>query len=269
MIWKIISSGQTGVELAALDAAIKLGIAHGGWVPRGRRNEEGRLAEKYDLKETSALGFQEAVEKSILSSDGVLVISKGVLKAQTAEAVRLALKHERQFLHIDLMQHALYEAASLSCAWLFQKQINRVYITGPNASEDPQIYGHVKKLLETAFYLGYVKSWLQSPNDARTTEASDPPATVDEAVERLKSSMSLKDRTTMANMQPDELHHLRTGLGDYIKQKFGLDSGNEKLKQACAKRGRITDPRPEQACAVIIRSLFEDLRKTHKLRIIK
>jgi hypothetical protein len=73
----------------------------------------------------------------------------------------------------------------------------------------------------------------------------------------------------MANMQPDELDHLRTGLGDYIKRKFGLYTGNEKLKQSCAKRGRITDPLPEQACAVIIRSLFEDLRKTHRLRIIK
>lgn len=268
MIWKIISSGQTGVELAALDAAIKLGIAHSGWMPRGRRNEDGRLPALYELKETSTLGFQEAVEKSILSSDGVLVISKGVLKAQTAEAVRMALKHERQFLHIDLMQHALYEAASLSCSWLFQKQINRVYITGPSASEEPQIYAHAKKLLETAFYLGYVKNWML-PGDAGISQAADPPATVEEAVKRLKLSMPLKDRTTMANMQPDELDHLGTGLGDYIKQHFGLYSGNDKLKQSCAKHGRLTNPQPEKACAVIIRSLFEDLRNTHRLRIIK
>jgi len=34
MIKKIISGGQTGVDRAALDAAIKLAIAHGGWTPR-------------------------------------------------------------------------------------------------------------------------------------------------------------------------------------------------------------------------------------------
>jgi hypothetical protein len=35
MIDKIISGGQTGVDRAALDTAIKLKIQHGGWCPRG------------------------------------------------------------------------------------------------------------------------------------------------------------------------------------------------------------------------------------------
>ena len=34
MIKKIVSGGQTGADSAALDAAIKLGVAHGGWVPK-------------------------------------------------------------------------------------------------------------------------------------------------------------------------------------------------------------------------------------------
>ena len=36
MLEKIISGGQTGADQAALDAAIKLGIPHGGWIPKGR-----------------------------------------------------------------------------------------------------------------------------------------------------------------------------------------------------------------------------------------
>jgi hypothetical protein len=32
MIEKIISGGQTGADQAALDAAIKMGIPHGGWI---------------------------------------------------------------------------------------------------------------------------------------------------------------------------------------------------------------------------------------------
>ena len=36
MIKKIISGGQTGADRAALDVAIKLGIPHVGWVPKGR-----------------------------------------------------------------------------------------------------------------------------------------------------------------------------------------------------------------------------------------
>ena len=43
MIKKIISGGQPGVEIAALDVALKLGIPHGGWIPKGRMAEDGSL----------------------------------------------------------------------------------------------------------------------------------------------------------------------------------------------------------------------------------
>ncbi|RJQ79506.1 MAG: hypothetical protein C4519_10985 [Desulfobacteraceae bacterium] len=274
MIRKIISCGQTGVELAALDVAIKLGIVHGGWTSRGKRNEEGRLPAHYNLKETSSFGFQDASEKNVFESDGTLVISKGVQTPGTTKAVQLALKHQRQFLHVDLMQHALFEAASLSCSWMAQRQINSVFITGPLASEEPQIYGQAQKLLEAAFYLGFVKSGPQTPSSAKGPGDSgvaqgDLPQTVAEAVFRLKSAMSLKDRSFLANMQANELSHLNSGLGEYIKKHFGLYTGNANLMKSCSDRGRLAQPLPDNACRVILRALWEDLRKTHKLRIIK
>jgi hypothetical protein len=51
MLKKIISGGQTGADRAALDAAIRLGIPHGGWVPKGRLAEDGRLPDRYQLEE--------------------------------------------------------------------------------------------------------------------------------------------------------------------------------------------------------------------------
>ena len=45
MIEKIISGGQTGTDQAALDAAIKLGIPHGGWIPKGHLTEDGPLSD--------------------------------------------------------------------------------------------------------------------------------------------------------------------------------------------------------------------------------
>jgi hypothetical protein len=32
---KIISGGQTGIDRAALDAAIVMGVDYGGWCPKG------------------------------------------------------------------------------------------------------------------------------------------------------------------------------------------------------------------------------------------
>jgi Circularly permutated YpsA SLOG family len=274
MIRKIISCGQTGVESAALDTAIKLGITHGGWTSRSKRNDDGRLPAGYDLEETSSLGFQEALERNVLESDGTLILSRGVQTAGPTKAVQTALKHRRQFLHVDLQQYALFEAASLTCSWMSQKHINIVFVTGPLASEEPQIYVQARKLLETAFYLSFVKSNLQTPYGAmhlRTSEYTpdDLPHSVADAVVRLKTSLSLKDRSLLSNLQANELDHLNSGLGEYIKKYFGLYSNNEKLLQSCADLGRLRQPLPDEACAVILRALWEDLRQTHKLRIIK
>ena len=40
---KIVSGGKIGTDQAALDVAIKLGIPHGGWIPKGRITEIGFL----------------------------------------------------------------------------------------------------------------------------------------------------------------------------------------------------------------------------------
>ena len=52
MLERVISGGQTGVDRAALDVALELGIPCGGWCPRGRRAEDGPLCARYPLQET-------------------------------------------------------------------------------------------------------------------------------------------------------------------------------------------------------------------------
>ena len=273
MIRKIVSAGQTGVELAALDIAIKLGIAHGGWTSRGRHNEDGRLPEMYRLEETSILGFQEALRKNVSESDGTLVISRGKSTPHTKEVVRTTLELERQLLHIDLSQHPLFEAASLVSSWMAQKHIKIVHVTGLLSSEDPAIYDQTRKILETAFYLGFIKSDVQQtmrgPDVSSAPGVERLPQTVSDAVKALKATLTLKDRTLLANMQLDELDHLRSGLGEYIKQHFGLYAGNQSLLESCAQHAGLIRPLPDEACAVILRALWEDLGRSHKLRVVK
>jgi hypothetical protein len=40
MIEKIVSGGQTGTDRAGLDVAIRRGLPHGGWCPKGRKAED-------------------------------------------------------------------------------------------------------------------------------------------------------------------------------------------------------------------------------------
>jgi hypothetical protein len=274
VIRKIVSCARTGVELAALDVAVKLGIDHGGWAPRGMRNDNGPIPAEYGLIEASAVGFQFAMEQNIIDSDGTLLVTRGRRSEKSRYAVQAALRHQRQLLHADLSQHSAFEAASLISSWASLQNIHVVFITGPSAAQDATIYRQVKKILETAFYLAFVKTGLYPEHRSLKSEPgteSPPnlPGCVEEAVDRLKQVLPLKDRAIMANLQPDELDHLGTGLGDYIKQNFGLYSGNKKLLASCAQWAGLRQPMADEACAVILRALWEDLHSTHKLRIIK
>ena len=58
------------------------------------------------------------------------------------------------------------------------------------------------------------------------TKPSKPPKTVDEAIERLTAELSLKDKATLANIAETELSTLHFNLGKYIRNEFGLWSGN-------------------------------------------
>jgi Circularly permutated YpsA SLOG family/Domain of unknown function (DUF6794) len=260
--------------MAGLDVAVKLGIAHGGWASRGMRNDQGPLPERYGLQEDPALGFRHAMEQNVLNSNGTLLVTRGRKTVETRYAVETALGQQRQLLHVDLSQYSSFEAASLTSSWISLHKIKILFITGPSATVEPRIYDQVKKILETAFYLGFVKTGLhpQQPT-AMPLADHEPqknlPRSVDAAITRLLETLQLKDRTSIANMQPEELDHLRTGLGEYIKQNFGLYSGNAPLLQSCADVGRLSRPLPDEACAVILRALWKELQATHKLRVVK
>ena len=51
-IEKIVSGGQTGVDRAALDVALELGIPCGGWCSKGRKAEGGPIDSRYPLQKT-------------------------------------------------------------------------------------------------------------------------------------------------------------------------------------------------------------------------
>src|SRR3989442_8006923 len=81
---EIVSGGQTGVDRAALDTALALGLTCGGWCPRGRRAEDGPLPARYPLRETPSASYPERTEWNVRDSDGTLVLHHGRLRGGTA-----------------------------------------------------------------------------------------------------------------------------------------------------------------------------------------
>ena len=70
MINKIVSGGQTGTDRAGLEAAMNAGLSCGGWCPKGRKAEDGKIPDKYPLQETESADYFVRTEMNVKDSDG-------------------------------------------------------------------------------------------------------------------------------------------------------------------------------------------------------
>ncbi len=147
---RIISGGQTGVDRAALDAALALGIAHGGWCPRGRLAEDGRIPDGYQLQETETADYPPRTERNVRDSDATLVLCRGVPTGGTELTVRLAREHGRPCLVVDL--DAAPSAAAVA-DWLRAPQVRILNVAGPRESQSPGIAAAAAEFLRQVFAL--------------------------------------------------------------------------------------------------------------------
>jgi hypothetical protein len=154
MIKKIISGGQTGADQAGLDAAISLGIPHGGWIPKGRKTEEGPLPAKYKLKEMGTTSYPKRTEQNILDSEGTVIFTFGKLTGGSALTRKLSKTHGFPCLHVDLSKVTVGEGADLVRTWLENHNIKVLNVAGSRASKAPTIYDSTKQILKAAIDTG-------------------------------------------------------------------------------------------------------------------
>jgi hypothetical protein len=147
MIRKIISGGQSGADRAALDAAIYLNIPHGGWLPKGRKTEDGPLPRQYALYELHSGRYRDRTEKNVMTADVTLIFSFGPLSGGSALTEALAIRHDRSYLHIDFEFFNLCQATASVENWLLNQRAAIINIAGPRASSEPRIYPAVYTVL--------------------------------------------------------------------------------------------------------------------------
>lgn len=148
MLNKIISGGQTETDQAALDMAIKLGIPHGGWIPKGRTTETGTLPDRFKLQEMPSENYSECIKQNVMDATGTLIISNGRLTGALESARKATLRYGRQMLSIDLDQTDDIKAASLLNDWIQLYRIEVLYVIGPNA---PYVRNQTENIIEGAF----------------------------------------------------------------------------------------------------------------------
>jgi len=147
---KLCSGGQSGVDRAALDAALACGIDYGGWCPKGGWAEDypvppGVLAKYSKLKETPLADPAQRTEWTVRDANACLIIvDDGGLEASagTALAAELAHRYRKPLLVVNVRDPDILNRATL---WL-RVQIAKhgdelvLAIGGPRESEAPGIY---------------------------------------------------------------------------------------------------------------------------------
>ena len=144
---KIVSGGQTGVDRAALDFAMRHGLKHGGWCPHGRLAEDGIIPPVYHLRETDSADYDERTEKNVLDSDATFIVVRAKeLSGGTAFTKTCAEHHGRPLLVIYERDGLSQGAAALS-KFLRQNKIRTLNVAGPRESQAPGLGKFVSELL--------------------------------------------------------------------------------------------------------------------------
>jgi putative molybdenum carrier protein len=141
---RIVSGGQTGVDRAALDVALELGLGCGGWCPKGRLAEDGRVPDRYPLVETPTDEYPQRTEWNVRDSDGTLILYRGVLKGGSALTARLAERYDRPSLSLDLRSSPDPLATR---EWIARNRIRVLNVAGPRASDSPGLYADARAWL--------------------------------------------------------------------------------------------------------------------------
>ena len=102
IVSKIVSGGQTGADCGGLDAAIEIGIPHGGWCPKGRKAEDGVIPEKYHLQEMTSADYLKRTEQNVIESDATVIFTYGKPTGGSKRTVDFCKKHSKLYLCLDL-----------------------------------------------------------------------------------------------------------------------------------------------------------------------
>lgn len=142
----IVSGGQTGVDRAALDVAIALGIEHGGWCPAGRLSEDGSIPSRYQLQETQSPDYPVRTEQNVVDSDATLILYRQRLKGGTLLTRKICDRTFKPYLLIRLDR----DTHQTVRRWLSDQRPRTLNVAGPRESTCQGVYEQAFEFLLAA-----------------------------------------------------------------------------------------------------------------------
>ena len=143
----IISGGQSGVDRAALDVAMELGVSCGGWCPAGRLAEDGTIDSRYPLKELAGGDYIQRTQRNVMDSDATVVIYFDLLEGGSELTVEFCNQAHKPVLLIDANAEQFSVVVDRVLDFIRSHQPRRLNIAGPRASKQSAAYAYTKALL--------------------------------------------------------------------------------------------------------------------------
>lgn len=156
---QVVSGGQTGVDRAGLDAAIFHNIPHGGWCPAGRRSEDGRIPDTYQLRESESRNYAVRTKQNVNDSDGTLILFEDSMSRGTQLTAKFARQLKRPLISIDIIEllewtdDRLAEEVQRVNTWIETENVNVLNVAGSRESTCPGIGGIARMFLLNLFEL--------------------------------------------------------------------------------------------------------------------
>lgn len=153
MLTRIVSGGQTGADIAALELALEKRFPHGGWCPRGRRSLAGPIPDCFELTQTPSADYLQRTEWNVRDSDGTVILTLGAsLNGGSLKTMNYVHDHQKPGLHLSSAKLELAEAARTLLDFIEQHDIKTLNVAGPRESKEPGIHDWTRAVLQAALW---------------------------------------------------------------------------------------------------------------------
>jgi hypothetical protein len=95
------------------------------------------------------------------------------------------------------------------------------------------------------------------------------PKTVDEAVDQILAEMSLQEKALLAKTSEENMTFLSQVLTSFLETKLQDSSANRELYEDCKVKAGNPDLGEAEAAQVIVQQIWEKVRDTHRLRVVR